>query len=103
MSECTKLIAELHAAGYSNRKIAYLLPQHGLSDGISEATVRRWAHGHEPRMNEYAALQRLRNALYEPASEMTQQAICSSTADSSEPGRLCELAPGAALELGARR
>lgn len=40
--EPSVLIAELHAAGYSNAKIGYLLPQYG-GEEVSEAAVRAWA------------------------------------------------------------
>lgn len=60
MKDTAKLIAELHAAGLSNEKIGYLLTQHGLSEAISERTVRRWAmRNTEPRISEYNALRSL--------------------------------------------
>lgn len=57
------LIAELHAAGYSNAKIGYLLAQHGLPEAISEATVRRWAmRDGDPRLSQWNALRSLHAA-----------------------------------------
>ncbi len=55
-----RLIAELHASGYSNRDIAYLVAQHGLTEPVSERTVRRWAmRDGDPRLSEWMALQAL--------------------------------------------
>lgn len=55
-----KFIAELHAAGYSNAKIGYLLAEHGARKPRSEATVRSWAMGNaEPRASDFDALQSL--------------------------------------------
>lgn len=60
-----KKIAELHAAGYSNEKIGYLLAQHGLSEPISEATVRRWAmRDGDPRLSQWIALKALHASVY---------------------------------------
>ena len=54
------LITELHAAGYSNAAIGYLLSEYGASRAISERTVRRWALGHtEPRLSDAIALRAL--------------------------------------------
>lgn len=63
MTTLTVMIAELHAAGYSNSKIGYLLPQHGARKSRSEATVRSWASRKaEPRKSDHDALERLHAA-----------------------------------------
>lgn len=80
MTEPSKLIAELHAAGYSNAKIGYLLAQHGIRDAISERTVRRWALRHtEPRISEYFALQALHVAAMAIVSADKNADACSAT------------------------
>lgn len=62
--EPSALIAELHAAGYSNAKIGYLLLDHGASMARSEGAVRSWAMRRaEPRFSDYEALQSLHAAV----------------------------------------
>lgn len=63
MPRSTVLIAELHSANLSNRKIGYLLPQYGGQER-DEATVRRWAHGVQPKADDWDALKALYAAVF---------------------------------------
>lgn len=64
MTDTTILLAELHAAGYGNEKIGYLLPEYGATRARSRTTVRDWALGNaEPRASDWDALKRLHAAL----------------------------------------